>query len=638
MPLASDLVEPNADVIGDSTGSDGLPEGWRNLVSGLLAGIAAILRRPAGARIRITRAAQEAGGLVVLWEPDGTRPPDGGTAGQIELLLRQAEERALRTCDRCGERGDLRLLSDGEVATRCDAHVHVVEKRTRRVAGQPSRQVVDNVLRCHGDWLTSGGRAFVDLPRGWVGLLAEGLHGLRGLPTARGLRLLGLCAVLGRLEIRVEHGPEDFTVDDFLEWRARLRALGDAASFTCDVCGADGYVRWPDEGVGAPRCDAHADFGRWRSYHWTAPTRADDALLEVTSTRPQLRFDAFLAAAPPRASARGTPPGSTDSHALYDPADVAAALGLAHDGEDGFDDRPPPSDNEQQARLRRLLDRGEEGRWRRLVRPTPGMVESLDALACRAPHLDALSSTLRRHVMAALTLGLPVVLPPILVLGEPGVGKTWFLSRLAEAIAVPFRSQPMSGVSHSDGFGGAHPVWRNSSVGLVAKTLLHETAANPVIFVDEFDKVALAASGDDLYRPFYVLLEPTSAKRFVDAFLQFPIDASCVSWVLAANATEGIPRPILDRVTIIEVPAPSEAQLAAVVRSVYAEANAKRRGFFPAELPAAIGRRLAGMTPRFMRVAIEHAMTQAASQGRRDLQPGDLPDREPQRRAKFGFH
>ena len=74
--------------------------------------------------------------------------------------------------------------------------------------------------------------------------------------------------------------------------------------------------------------------------------------------------------------------------------------------------------------------------------------------------------------------------------------------------------------------------------------LLAERVANPVLVVDEVDK-PMAHGGEDPFRPLYGLLEPASARRPVDEFLSFPLDASHVSWILAGNSVDPLPEPIV---------------------------------------------------------------------------------------------
>jgi hypothetical protein len=129
-----------------------------------------------------------------------------------------------------------------------------------------------------------------------------------------------------------------------------------------------------------------------------------------------------------------------------------------------------------------------------------------------------------------------------------------------------------------DGLSGSHPSRRNARPGLVTRTFLSETTANPLFLVDKADKPS-DAWREDPYRPFYSLLEPENARAFVEDFLGFPIDASRISWVRAGNEVELLPAPVLDRLSILRVSSMDQAQARSVAASNYETANAERDGF-----------------------------------------------------------
>ena len=149
---------------------------------------------------------------------------------------------------------------------------------------------------------------------------------------------------------------------------------------------------------------------------------------------------------------------------------------------------------------------------------------------------------------------------------------------------------------------------------------------DPLVLVYEVDEPPPAAHAGDPYRPLYAALEPEDARRFLDEHVQVPIDASQVIWILAANAVTGIPAPILDRLTVVEVDEMAAGDRVAVLRSVYADANARHRGFFDVEPSAEVLDRLAADRPRRARLAIKDAMTRAAADGRRSVRASDVVD------------
>jgi ATP-dependent Lon protease len=330
------------------------------------------------------------------------------------------------------------------------------------------------------------------------------------------------------------------------------------------------------------------------------------------------------------------------SVALYDLDNVRAALSLPADEPDGYGEMPPDEymarDNEHQSRLSAILARGERGRWRYALGPAADAEAAVISLLGCAPHFAEFADIIKINILASREIGLPIFLNPTLLIGEPGIGKTWFLSKISVLLGLPFRSYSMSTSTLAEGIQGAHPSWRNSEMGLVAKTLLRENGANPLLTIDEFDKVSRSSTWNvDPYRAFYTLLDPSGSSRFVDEYLGFEIDASRVLWVMAGNTTDGVPSPIMDRLTVLYVPSPTFEQRLAVIQSIYAEANIRHRSFFDEELGEAALEKLAPLNPRLVRLAIEAAMARAAAGGRHALRTSDIkiPEQKPRWQAGF---
>jgi len=320
---------------------------------------------------------------------------------------------------------------------------------------------------------------------------------------------------------------------------------------------------------------------------------------------------------------------SRTQFALYDLDDIRAVLGMARKtGLAKWETMEISENTDHQEHLVAILHRGETARWRHALGPTDEAERAIAALVGRAPHFVDLGSMLQTNAKAARTIGLPMFVHPVLLVGEPGMGKTWFLSKLANLLGLPFRMYSMSTSTLGEGLQGSHPSWRNAGPGLVAKTLFREKAANPLIFVDEFDKVVYGSWNSDPYRPFYTLLDPSGSHRFVDEYLGFPIDASNVLWVMAANDVSMVPAPILDRLTVLHVPPMTAEQRIVVIQSIYAEANAKHLSFFDTKLEGPALSELAMLNPRRLRITIEFAMANAAADGRREIAATDINPRK----------
>ena len=150
--------------------------------------------------------------------------------------------------------------------------------------------------------------------------------------------------------------------------------------------------------------------------------------------------------------------------------------------------------------------------------------------------------------------------------------------------------------------------------------------ANPVIVVDEIDKACADAQYDPL-GALYGLLEHDTAEAFMDEFAEVPIDASQVIWIMTANDERCIPEPILNRMNVYEIDAPSLEQARAIARNLYGGIRGEhawgRR--FEDEPADDVLDLLAELAPREMRRALMTGFGNARLAQRGTIEPEDLP-------------
>jgi ATP-dependent Lon protease len=293
----------------------------------------------------------------------------------------------------------------------------------------------------------------------------------------------------------------------------------------------------------------------------------------------------------------------------------------------------PPSANEA---LRALYDKMlRMGGQRFTVKPSA--MPALDDLVEELPNFAAVLEDIRKQLALCIDSEDEVELPPMLLLGAPGIGKTHFARRIAQLLGTGFGFVPMSSLTAGWILGGASSQWKNAKPGKVFETFLNGEYANPVMVVDELDK----ASAEGQYDPLgalYALLELDTATRFVDEFAEIPIDASGAVWFATANDAARIPEPILNRMHVYEIEAPDAAGAARIALNIYREIRGghdwgKR---FPATPGAATLEKLAALSPREMRRAALAAFGAAKLAGRSELAPEDVPDARGGRR-RIGF-
>jgi len=208
-----------------------------------------------------------------------------------------------------------------------------------------------------------------------------------------------------------------------------------------------------------------------------------------------------------------------DLQAIYSVEEVDRAL------EDGASKR-----NEG---LKSWYDRMRElGGSRYIIKPST--VAAVDELYDASPNFADVIDDLRKFLALAVAGNEAVQFTPMLLLGEPGLGKTYFAKKLAHALSTGFEFVSMSSLTAGWVLTGASAQWHNARPGKVAQTLIEGDYANPVVVLEEVDK----AGGDARYDPMgalYTLLERDTAQHFKDEFIDVDMDASHILWVATAN-------------------------------------------------------------------------------------------------------
>ena len=280
----------------------------------------------------------------------------------------------------------------------------------------------------------------------------------------------------------------------------------------------------------------------------------------------------------------------------------------------------------------RMLERGPE---RFHVKPcgVPDMAGLYEAL----PNFTEVLDDIKRHLALAQDSRDGLEVTPMLLLGAPGIGKTHFAKQLADLLGTGMSLVPMSSMTAGWLLSGASSQWKGARPGKVFEALVEGQYANPVIVVDEIDK----ASADAQYDPLgalYSLLEHDTAGSFVDEFAEVSIDASQVVWITTANDARGIPDPILNRMNVFEIEAPSHEQAREIARRLYRSIRDSHDWGqrFSEEPSDTLLDLLAEVAPREMRRALMTGFGNARLEGRGDVLPDDMP-RPGATRHRIGF-
>ena len=289
--------------------------------------------------------------------------------------------------------------------------------------------------------------------------------------------------------------------------------------------------------------------------------------------------------------------------------------------------------------LQHLVRARELGCMRRVAGP-PNL-QAVDALERDFPHCAAVTDLLRRRIALGNCCPAPTLkLPPLLLNGSPGSGKTAFAKRLAAMLAVPCHEVDMASLHSSFTMVGLDAGYATGRPGAIWDALQAE-CMSPMVILDELDKAGFDDTADDPTGFLYSVLEPLTARRFVDAAIGLPIDASRVSWIATCNNHRRIHPAILSRFLLVEIDYPSAAQMPAVVASIHRDliAQSEWAAWFEPNLSLEVVDELSMIAPREVMQILEDAYANAASAGRRCVLPTDVRKvrRRPPVRNSIGF-
>lgn len=165
--------------------------------------------------------------------------------------------------------------------------------------------------------------------------------------------------------------------------------------------------------------------------------------------------------------------------------------------------------------------------------------------------MDEIKTRISEYV-AIKNLNRNIQSPIICLVGPPGVGKTTIAMSIAKALNRDFYKISVGGLNDSTELVGSRRTYLASAPGKIIQGLNKCGSNNPLILIDEVDKMVKDYKGDPA-STLLEILDPNQNKIFTDNYIEEPFDLSGVLFILTANNVSDIPKPILDRVELIEL-------------------------------------------------------------------------------------
>jgi hypothetical protein len=275
--------------------------------------------------------------------------------------------------------------------------------------------------------------------------------------------------------------------------------------------------------------------------------------------------------------------------------------------------------------MKRLSASGNE---REILRVRKSIIRRVERLLVIAPNMREAT----RHVLHQLALsrrdGNRLAINPILLIGPPAAGKTWWAEQIALALGVRSELVSMGGVSSSFEVSGSSRSWNSARPGRILRAFIKSLSASPVFVLDEIDKIS--AGNYDPAPVLLSLMERMSARRFRDEFFDMDFDVSRSIFIATANYPEHMDPALRSRFDEIIVRVPLREERLPIIESLWHDLRIERAALrLPAKLEPAVAAILIDefCGARQARRMMEEGLGRAAHRdGELKLLPSDLGD------------
>lgn len=174
------------------------------------------------------------------------------------------------------------------------------------------------------------------------------------------------------------------------------------------------------------------------------------------------------------------------------------------------------------------------------------------------PWLDTAIDLIAKQLEAQLWAGRPwIAFRPLLLVGQPGCGKSQFGRVIAAAGGTGHATLDLSGVCDAGTLEGTARGWTNAQPCFPALAMAQAGTANPLLLIEEIDKAGGSRAGGEPQAVLLNMIEPGTARAYDDKCLLAELDLSHLNWILTANNLACLAAPLRSRLDIVEVTGPA---------------------------------------------------------------------------------